>query len=269
MIKASRLMWVLLSVVVSVLSAECSYAQGIAKCEICVNIACEGLLQGKCIPGGSTTCTVSGTGCEQQCFEGIFCHRPASVAATSLAPSGDSLEGCKTPFRSVKEVSAYIKQQSADDKSAVEDEEIRGKVIQAGGSAARILPQLKGPISIIWAEHASKDMLPSAQILNLSDKPVTAIRVGWTIKSPNEPDEVKVGEWSKLETELAPEEAAMIGAQNLDTAPLWKVGTIVRIYIEEVRFKDGSVWQRKSTRTSPANMTSSTVSEKAGGGSGI
>ena len=235
-------------------SVPSAYAQS-GKCEYCTYVACNGELSGVCRVGSvSTKCTLGGASCPYSCTEYLFCSR-ASAADSTTADSSATSCVPKVTAKFVRQVAAQraVAQEDSDDAKT------QAELLNFGGAAVRIQPQVKGPVTFVSATHSSKDMLAASAILNVSDKTVVGVRLGWLIKTLNEPNEMKMGNWINLESQLASEEMANLPAQKIDTVPLWKVGTLVKIFIVEVRFQDGTFWQRAPQKTGADSLVSSNI----------
>lgn len=212
-----------------------SFGQVQGRCEYCVFVPCDGNLAGVCQAGGvSTKCSLSGSGCDTGCSTSLFCNRAAPNSASA---------SCTAPDHVSAKLVRSLAAQAEGDRKTLEDAQMREELIRAGGSTVQIQTQLKGPVTIVSARHTGTDMLAESQVVNLSDKIVAAIRMGWVAKSPNEPDDVKMGDWTTFPQGFEPEQVVSLAAQKIDTAPLWKVGTIVRVYVARIRFQDGSTWE--------------------------
>ena len=239
--RSSRLLVTLGSVIVFLLTASVSPGQQ-SRCSYCVFVFC-GTGQGgygcATSTGVVTICSRSEPdqdGCYQDCANKMFCPHTAAKCDPS----------------DPRTLSVRQLQEQSDERKAVKDEDVQAELLSKGAAAAQIELQAGDPATLIGAVHGRKDMLKSAEVWNNSKKTIAAVRIGWIVKTPNQPDETAVGNWNPISPELQAGEIASIPAQNLDGAPLRTAGTIVRFYVAEVRFQDGSVWQRVSaTKTEP------------------
>lgn len=136
------------------------------------------------------------------------------------------------------------------------EEEEQAELIRLGGSSPRIELQAGEPVTFIEATHSTKDLLERAQIWNIGKKAVVGIRVGWRIRRPNEPAETEMGEWVTFKAAVPAGATAEVPAQNISGAPLKTVGTLVKLYIAEVRFQDNTIWQRITEKQAPQSTTS-------------
>jgi hypothetical protein len=236
-------------------------AQSKAKCQYCGYVACEGSLSGVCNNGSvKATCTLSGSSCPYECSETIGCGRTGAADPTDP----NSANVACTKKLTAKLVKQYLKNEA--DRRADEDAEVRDQMLKNGGSGVRIEAQYSAPATLSYAAHGSHDLLVAGQILNLSEKSIVAVRVGWLVKSPNEPYDLKVGEWNILQSPVEPEGVGDIGAQKIDTAPMFIPGTVARLYLAEIKFDDGSIWKRPEEKKAPTNdSTSAQQSTKVAG----
>ncbi len=146
-----------------------------------------------------------------------------------------------------KLVRQYL-QKSETERRIEEDSQIRDEVLKQGASAVRIEAQYKAPATLSYVEHGPHDLLTSGQILNLSEKSISGVRLGALIKSPNEPDDLKIGNWTLFQVGVEPEAVGDVGAQKFDTTPMFVPGTVARLFIVEIKFEDGSVWKREEEK---------------------
>jgi len=139
----------------------------------------------------------------------------------------------------------------------MKDEEVQAELVRGGGSAPQIELQAGEPVTLIGAVHGRDDVLASGRIWNNSKKTVVGVRVGWLIKTPGLPNETVLGKWTTLAGELASGEVASIPGQNVGVAPLKVAGTIMRFYIAEMKYQDGTVWQRNpESKAQPSTRSS-------------
>jgi len=231
-----------------------AFAQGppAARCEVCLygSETCDGIPVGVCKPQAmtKTSCTYSGD-CPRMCQE----HADPSCGGAAAATA----EGC-SPKATLQAVRSLIQQQQDEDQKTHDEREddtdvkIQNDLLAdpAGPIAAtRMEPQYRAPAMFVEATHGGKDMLFASKVLNMSEKTIVAIQISWFIRMPGE----NVRTESKLvnfEKGLPPEEVIDLPGQNLDTAPILKRGTVVRFFISQVKFKDGTSWERKFAKDS-------------------
>jgi|SRR5579863_615654 len=206
------------------------------KCNMCTYAPCAGEFGYVCPIGQvSTFCTRSnldGNGCYQSCTNNYFCN---FAAATE--------QGCNPQPASA--LSVHLMQQETDkQQKKLTDDETQAQLLKIGASAPQIELQFGDPVTFISSLHTTDDMLASAKVLNISKMTVTAIRIGWTVKTPNRPDEARIGEWILIPGGLDPDATASVPAQRLDVAPLRTPGTLVKFFVGQVKFQSGSIWER-------------------------
>lgn len=152
---------------VLVATAPVSKAQQTGKCSFCQYVSREGQWSGKRVAGDVfETCSTEGSECPFECVTHVGC----GGAITASSP----LAGCTGSPATTKLVSEISRQTESERRNA-EDVKIREDLLKTGGAAVLIDPQLKGPVMMTQGKHTSKDLLASAQILNMSDKPVAAV----------------------------------------------------------------------------------------------
>jgi hypothetical protein len=215
-------------------------AQQQGRCGYCAWFPCNGQLGAVCDSGAvRTSCSRSQS--DNGCYL-TYTETPA------ISCGGDAAQACKPSSTSVLPVGSQESAKKTQGQT-ITDEEMQADLIKSGRAAAKTEWQPSDPIMFTYSEHHSDDMLAVSKVLNLSKNTISAIRIGWTIKTPGEANETKLGDWvvitGALQPDgLLPDGIISIPAQKIDTAPLWKVGTVVKLYVAQVRFEDGSIWQR-------------------------
>jgi hypothetical protein len=207
------------------------------RCTQCVWSPCNNGLGAQCLTGQQVTiCTRS------DLQEGCYLHC-SDTLQISCSGSGGLAAACTGSEATAKAVRA--RQAQGNPTADLTDEQLQVELLKANAATVRAEWQLGSPVTFTEVNHEAHDMVESAKIMNLSKKNIVAIRVGWTIKTPNTPNEQKLGDWINFADGILPDGITVISAQKIDTAPLWKFGTVVRVYISQAKFADGTVWQRE------------------------
>jgi hypothetical protein len=95
------------------------------------------------------------------------------------------------------------------------------------------------PLKLMESTHGIDDWLLGAKLKNVSDKKVTAYRVGWAYVLNDTPD-FHEGQWMNLPAGIKPGETTETPAQNVE--PNHSARSML-FFIGEVRFADGSHWK--------------------------
>jgi hypothetical protein len=152
-----------------------------------------------------------------------------------------------------------LQQEIQKDPEEPTDEQIQSELLAAGSFGVKFEPQLRGPVTIASMTHSVRDMLELATVLNLSEKNVIAIRLGWLSRNPNQADEAKISDWIIFPKPLKSDGFATISAQKIDPTPYRAPGTLVKFYIAQVRYEDGSLWERTKDTKDGASTKSAFI----------
>jgi hypothetical protein len=216
-------------------------SSGDAKCAYCVRTLCNGFYAYGCSAGGAWKCAKGNLdgGCYRSCTNDTLCRIGGSEVSSLPACSSGPMTA-----ESARQIIKLIAQRKPR-KDSESDDAIRADLIKQGGIAVIPEVQIEAPVLFISTRHDADDVLGASTVLNQSKKRVIAIRFGWSVKAPNEPDESAIGKWNVLPNGLRASDSTSIPAQRIGMQSLNKAGTIVRLYVAEVKFEDGSVWKRK------------------------
>ena len=136
------------------------------------------------------------------------------------------------------------------------DEDVLAELVSGGASGARIEMQLEGPLTLISVQHTTEDLMAASEVLNLGKKEVVALRVGWTIKTQNRPEDEHLGDWIAIAGGLKGNSTLELLPQHIDSHPLRTAGTLEKLYITQVRFRDSSSWDRINAKAAPSRLNS-------------
>jgi hypothetical protein len=227
-------------------TGKTALAQGQAKrCSFCARVACSNEFSGVCDAGAVKSC------CDRGAQDEYGWYPDCRSDICSSCSSGQTAQDCIKKLLAARFDPSQVPDQDNDDT-------IRDHLLAIGASATKVIPQPAAPVYLLSALHNTHDLVKSATIINMSQKSVVAVRIGYTIKNPNSTQEMKVAAWNKLPAPLALHAEAVLPAQKISSKPLGIPGTIINFYIADVLFQDGSSWHY--TSATPAKPSTNSFS---------